>query len=75
MSPNVRKGGVWVGWLWPDQFLAAPHKESVAGAGQGIFPPAKPELTTVAVEVGNLRVPAGLAEPLAVLAFKECLHG
>ena len=75
MPPDVRQCGVWVGWRWPDQFLAAPHKESVAAAGQGLLASAKPELTTVAVEVVNLRVPAALLQPLAVLALEEGFHG
>jgi hypothetical protein len=75
MPPNVRQCGVWVGWLWPDEFLAAPDQKSVAGSGQGVFAPAKAERTPGCVEAVNLRVPSALLQSLAVLAFKEGFHG
>jgi hypothetical protein len=75
MSPNVRKRGVWVGGDGPDKFLAAPHKESVAAAGQGVFAPAKAEGASGCVEAVNLRVPAALLQALAVLPLEVGLHG
>ncbi len=70
----MRQRGVWVCGDGPDLILSASHKEAVAGAGQGILAAAKAELTTVAVEVVDLRFPAALLQSLAVLAFEESLH-
>jgi hypothetical protein len=75
MSPDVRQCRVWVCGCGPDEFLAAPDQKAVAAAGQGIFPPAKAEGAAGCVEIVNLSVPAGFAESLAVLAFKEGFHG
>jgi hypothetical protein len=74
VTPNVRQCGVWICCGGPDEFCAAPDQKAVAGSGQGVFPTAKAELTAACVEVCHLRVPSGLAETLAVLAFEEGFH-
>ena len=66
----MRQCGVWVGCGGPDEFLPAPDQKAVPGSGQRVVSPAEAEDAAACVEVGNLRVPAGGAETLAVLAFK-----